>query len=292
MRPSLYLALLGLAVCCCGCSNPFTQFYQDTLGGRLVTDIPDLIPYDSWPRVFTTNNEVRDEVSLLENGYTPIGYASFNAASVNASDAARQGKLVGAAVVLLYSRYRNTETGALPYTTKEPDMIATQSSQGTIQGSVNGVPSFSGRYSGTATTRIAGSYHTDWIPYSVDRYDYLATFWVKTRPQMLGVRTADLTDDLRRQIGTNRGVVIVAVVKESPAFNANMMRGDVITKVDGHVISDAQTFRPTLSPYAGQEVVFETYRDGVRREVSVRLNSRTGTETPDPESPPSPDTYR
>jgi len=84
----------------------------------------------------------------------------------------------------------------------------------------------------------------------------------------------DLTDDLRRQIGTNRGVLVHAVIKGSPAFNADVMRGDVITKIGEDITPDRKSFGATMQQYAGQEVVLETYRDGVKREVRLRLNSK------------------
>jgi S1-C subfamily serine protease len=85
----------------------------------------------------------------------------------------------------------------------------------------------------------------------------------------------DLTDDLRKEIGSNRGVVVNVVVKGSPAFNADIMHGDIITKINDEVVSDVQSFGATVGRYAGQEVVLQTYREGRERQVPVRLNPST-----------------
>jgi hypothetical protein len=97
-------------------------------------------------------------------------------------------------------------------------------------------------------------------------------FWAKSKPPPLGVHVNDLTDHLRKEIRSNRGVVVEVVVKGSPAFDADIMHGDIITRTNDEVISDAQSFGTIVGRYAGQEVILQTYRDGQAHDVPVRLN--------------------
>ena len=93
------------------------------------------------------------------------------------------------------------------------------------------------------------------------------------KPLSLGVRVRDLSDDLRRKIGSNRGVVVTVVFKGSPAFNADIMRGDIITRINYEVVADRQSFDGILGRYAGQGIVLQTFREGQERQVKLRLDS-------------------
>ena len=236
------------------CANPYSQFYNDQLGGRSLGEFPITDRYEGEPQLYSTSDQDRDGQSLREKGYVLIGSSSFNSGAVDPQQAIRHAKKVGAALVLIQSQYTTTVT----VTSQHP-------------GSIHGSGGY-GSYSGTSTTTLPGESATHQIPYSVDLYDNDATFWAKSKPHSLGVHANDLTDDMRREIGSNRGVVVTVVVKGSPAFNADIMSGDIITKINDEVIPDAREFDAIVSRYAGQKVVLHTYREGREREVPLRLN--------------------
>lgn len=264
---AIVVTALALFALLCGCANPYTQFYTDQVEGRSIRELPMLVTHDGDPQLYATADHERDGRALFENGYVLIGYSTFNAGPVDSDQAIRHAKKVGAALVLLQSQYTNTLMGTIPYTVQNPSQTVTTYHSGSVYGSGG-----YGGYSGTSTTTVPGGYTTHQIPYAINRYDYAATFWAKAKPLPLGVQVNDLTDDLRKQIGRNRGVVINVVVKGSPAFNADMMRGDIITKINDEIVSDAQSFGMTVARYAGQEVILQTYRDGKERNVPIRLN--------------------
>ncbi len=236
------------------CANPYSQFYNDQRGGRSLGEFPITDRYEGEPQIYSTSDQERDGQSLREKGYVLIGSSSFNSGAVDFKQAVRHAKKVGAALILIQSQYTDTVT-------------VTSHHSGNVHGSGG-----YGSYSGTSTTTLPGESATHQIPYSVDLYDYNATFWAKSKPHSLGVHANDLTDDMRREIGSNRGVVVKVVVTGSPAFRADIMSGDIITKINDEVISDAQGFDATIARYAGQKVVLHTYRGGLEREVPLRLN--------------------
>jgi membrane-associated protease RseP (regulator of RpoE activity) len=134
---------------------------------------------------------------------------------------------------------------------------------GTIYGSGGGFASYSGT-----------SYTTSYVPYSVARYDYLATYWVKMKPPRLGIYCKDLTDELRQKLGSNKGVYIAFVVKDSPAFNSDLLVGDVIRRVnDTEVISEKQLAN-WLDEKHPSEIEFAIYRNGenINKKVQVRYS--------------------
>ena len=61
----------------------------------------------------------------------------------------------------------------------------------------------------------------------------------------LGVFSRDL-NDAERELQTNQGAVVRLVVDGSPAFNADLQIGYVVTAVDGVAIANAQAFNELL----------------------------------------------
>jgi serine protease Do len=76
-----------------------------------------------------------------------------------------------------------------------------------------------------------------------------------------------LTEQLGQFFGTTTGVLVANVDDDSPAKTAGLKAGDVITKVDGRAVRDAND----LSRFIGQassEVTLTIVRD--RREQTVK----------------------
>jgi len=80
---------------------------------------------------------------------------------------------------------------------------------------------------GSGTTTTYGS-TTNYVPITVQRVDYGAVYFVKQRFG-LGVFIRDLNDSERQDLQTNRGVAVRLVVDDTPAYNADILVGDVIT---------------------------------------------------------------
>ena len=117
-------------------------------------------------------------------------------------------------LVLIQSQYTDTVTGT---TSRRRSRTHPKRSPPINSGSVYGSEGLRWllrNLSDDRPWRVSASHQ---LPYSVDRYDYAATFWAKSKLLPLGVHVNDLTDDLRKQLGSNRGVVVNVVVKGSPA---------------------------------------------------------------------------
>ncbi len=205
---------------------------------------------------------------MVENGFAAIGYSSFNSGPVDASAALKQGKAVGAAIVIVQSRYTHTVTGSIPYTVQNPDQIVTTYSQGNIYGT-GGYANFRG----TSLSTVPGGSTTYQVPYSVDRSDYVATYWVKRKPPVLGVIGSDLPDAIRQKLQTNRGVLVIAVLKGSPAYNADVLKGDVLVGIDNDSTPDARSFLDIVAKYAGKSVTLKILRDGRKMDISLTLRT-------------------
>lgn len=90
----------------------------------------------------------------------------------------------------------------------------------------------------------------------------------------LGVRVHDLNADLADyfHVKEYEGVLILDVQEDSPAEDADLKPGDVITKIDDEKINDVEDLKETLEDYdEGDVVTVEIVRKGKRQTVEVEL---------------------
>ena len=263
--PFLIIVLLG------SCANPYTQFYTDLLYGKSPTEIQTIVVTKESPRIYRgSDNRKQDGRALRENGYLLIGYSAYNGTTSNTDQLKAHAQKVGAAVVITYTSYTDTISGTMPYTVKNPPQTSTTSHSGGIYGS-GGYAT----YSGSSTTTSSGDTTTYNIPYSARRYDFVATYWVKYKPLPFGASFTDLTPEVRSQLERNRGAIIDVVVKNSPAFDADFLPGDIIIAVDNVEIRDSQALVNILISKAGWTVHIRFIRRGKERSVKVRLREKS-----------------
>jgi len=97
-----------------------------------------------------------------------------------------------------------------------------------------------------------------------------------------GASGETVTADIAASLGMPRplGVIIQDIFPDSPAAEAGLRRGDVITHVEGREVQDAEALRFRIATQAvGSEVRLTIWRKGQEREVNVALIAP-------PETPP------
>jgi len=269
MNNKLFLILIIFCLLGWGCVKPYSQFYHDETNGFDVTTSPAFEIPEGEPKVINSNfaNIENDDITMFEDGYIRLGYSSFNAKHYGEYGAIAQAKKVHASVVILYSQYTDTESGAVPLTL--PD---TQTSTTNFSGSVYGSGGYSS-YSGTGTTTTYGS-RTTYIPYNVRRYNQVATYWIKSSDSFtkLGLRVIDLTPEARQALGSNKGMLILAVIKNSPAFHADIINGDILRRVGENEIYSLDSYLDALGKYAGTETQVIVWRKGNEIKKDIKLN--------------------
>jgi hypothetical protein len=272
MRPVLAFAI---AMVMAGCANGFEKFYTPAPNAQAILKSPTTLPAPKTPQLFLHSNDVQaDAKRLREDGYIYIGSSSFYgpANRSNQAQAVAQAQKIGAAVVLFKSEYMDTRTGVVPYTVANPPVVSTVNASGTVNAYGSGGYA-TGNYNSTGTITTPGGYSTYAIPYSVNRNTFYASYWVRrdvTKIQ-LGVQYVPLGDELRRKLERNSGVVIAIVVRGTPAFNANILEGDVVLRLNGADVVDAPGFTSQLVQLAGQTVTLDIIRGDQPRTISVAL---------------------
>jgi len=85
-----------------------------------------------------------------------------------------------------------------------------------------------------------------------------------------GLVVQDLTPELERHFGVARGVVVATVEDDSPAADAGLARGDVLTQVDGREVRSEEEFEVRVQDHAqGERLTVTRRRDGADAVVTV-----------------------
>lgn len=191
---------------------------------------------------------------MCASQYLPVGSSEWEGpAGASDSEAVAQAKKVGASLVMWRANYSHTASGAMPVTTYNPGGVATTYHSGTVLSGGG-----SGQYSGTSTTYNPGTFSTNYVPYSVDRYNYVAIFFARFKPGLLGATLDfDLPVDYKKQFDTTAGALVLGVVDGWRASKANILPGDIIMSVNG------VNFTDSFDDWKyGEENTVQVYRDG------------------------------
>jgi len=96
-------------------------------------------------------------------------------------------------------------------------------------------------------------------------------------PTQLGIRYRVLTAAVAQQegISVQEGALVVTVYDNTPAADAGLQEGDVITAVDGDAVDEEHTLSDRLYAYEeGDVVTFSVLRDGAEQPIQVTLGPR------------------
>lgn len=203
--------------------------------------------------------------AYIKRSYLLIGWSTFNSGRVESEEAAiQQGRDILADLVLIFNpKYSGSVTSTVPISV--PTTTTTYSSgSATVYGS--GGKSATAYGSGTSTTYGTT---TNYVPFTIDKYDYGALYFVKMRPTF-GAVTRELSDSERQALQSNKGAVIDIVINDSPAFNADLLVGDVIVSVDGVMVSNTKAFYDLLKERSGKSVSLVLLRQGKQIEKQVQ----------------------
>lgn len=100
-------------------------------------------------------------------------------------------------------------------------------------------------------------------------------YYGRRRPTaFLGVQSEELTPEVRHRegISAQQGVVVMEVLPNSPAEQAGLREGDVITKVDDESITNPQDLREAIQKAGpGHDVKLDVMRGRRHRELTAHL---------------------
>lgn len=249
---TLILACMGMG----GCATGYTEFYKplpnaDQTIARRLSAAPE---EPSVERDSGDWREIADK--LARRGYVPIGSSSFNSGEEeDDDDAIAQAQSIGAdLVVIITPQHTETRTANIPITTP-----TTTTSYTTGSATAYGPGGTATAY-GNSTTTTYGS-KTTYIPMTINRYDFGALYFVKIKVQF-GAYFRDLNDAERLSMETNKGAAIVLLVDGSPAYDSDLLVGDVVLSLNGERVAGVESMLDLISKNAGSDANLTIIRNG------------------------------
>ena len=108
----LKIAAVAIAAALTACASPYEKFYQP----RAIGQASGFAPVTDEPRLITGGDSKRAVLDMYEEGYGLIGVSDFVGPAGKTDGALKQAKKVGAAIVVVMSKYQSTASGAMPLT--------------------------------------------------------------------------------------------------------------------------------------------------------------------------------
>jgi hypothetical protein len=272
IKPPLALscAMLVLAGCV---TNPYRITYSTAISNKAPMGEPSSLQMSTGqPAQLLTSTDLRaDAIKMLEKGYKPMGHSKFRGQFVDARLALQQATDVGADVVMVMQKYVSTDTSSVAVTDWTPDRRVVVRERSQAAGpNTNASQDFTRE----SLTIIEGEYQTHYVPLTVETYDQSALYWQKVQAPILGVLGSDLEDADRTAQQSNKGILVRAVVNNSPAFLADVFRGDIIRKLGDHEVLGPNDFFEQVQVLAGKTTELEIWRKGQIITKSIELGLR------------------
>ena len=226
-RYAEYILIVLSLIFISGCST-VSDFYTEWIPIEAIPE-ENRLKADETPQIYYSTDIYSDIYFLRSNYFWIIGSASYNGPDNDSldseiTDLCREN---GAKIAVYTYQYTNTITGITGYR----DYISS---------------------------------------YSIDRYDYLIYFF---SPMSLdesmyfarvGISCRDMNTSERMALKKNTGAYIDIVYSDSPAYNANLFPGDIITEVNGQEVPNAETYDAIINSIYGDQPIQITFiRDGI-----------------------------
>jgi S1-C subfamily serine protease len=132
-------------------------------------------------------------------------------------------------------------------------------------------------------TAVAGDAQNIGFALAIDKampiINQLKTGQTPAQP-FLGIATVTLTPGIQRQLGldTAKGAVVASVTPGSGAEQAGLAQGDVITRIDGKDVGNADDVTTAVSDHKpGDTINITIDRNGQSRTVTAKIGTRSGS---------------
>jgi hypothetical protein len=253
------------------------MYYQDDIQNMRPEMRQRLLPPSGPPHIENIPlAEVEGEaMRFVERGYIRIGVASFSGPAGTREQAIEQAMKVGAEFVIIGGEYSRTAQVTLSSLSVQPGQTYTTQEHGsmtanTFQGGKTGFGY--GSYSGSATTTTAPTFQTQYTPLQIPIYSQVALFWRRAKPAIFGASFLPIPENVRAKLERNTGVFVAAIGEDSPAFKANILRGDVIIQFANKPVDTVQELSDAIVSHAGQTVQIKLIRGTETKVLEVQLN--------------------
>lgn len=219
--------------------NLYEQHYQAQSNQNLksINTLPDT-------KMYVSNHDDEDNISMLEKGYDLMGSSGFEAGSIMPDMALEHAKSIKADVVLVYSKH-----------------AAQKSAISTLQ-------------TIKEAAKTTGEIDAKVLEAMDEQYRYYASYWAKLPMPLLGVHVIKLKhkSEHDNKMVIDDGLKILAVIKDSPAFKAGLLRGDVLVKIGAILMQAPEQLSQAVRKYKGKKVEIAYKRNQAASTTYATLN--------------------
>lgn len=192
-------------------------------------------------KMFVSNHKDEDNIAMMEDGFDMMGTSGFEAGNVSADLALAYGKSIKADTVLVYSKYGSAKT---------PDSKIQLIKE---------------------AMKTKGEVTAKDLEPEEEKYNYYASYWAKLPTPLMGVHVIKLVQSTDNGPKPEAGLIVIAVIKESAAAKASLVKGDVLLMLGDAVMDQPDDLFAAVKRYAGQTipVVYERAGDEVTKNITI-----------------------
>jgi hypothetical protein len=195
-------------------------------------------------KMYVSNHKEDDNISMLETGYDMMGSSGFEGGDVAADLALQHGKAIKADVVLVYSKYGSAKSAS-----SKMAMIREAAKTGKA-----------------LTEKDMADEPTV--------YKYYASYWAKLPTPTLGVHVIKLVPKTNdpEEATEIPGLQLLAVIKDSPAAKAGLVRGDRLLKINNIEVDKPEDLTTNIRQLKGQKIDIQYLRADTEMTTQAQLN--------------------
>jgi hypothetical protein len=245
MKKLLGLLLLLAASAHVGAAeNPYEKNYKAQNAGGLVS-----MQANPDTKILLSKHKDEDNISMLEDGFDMMGSSGFDAGNVLPELALQHAKAIKADTVLVYKKYGSAKTPV-----SKMQLIKEAAKKGGGEVDAKDIESFE----------------------EAPQYKYYASYWAKIPAPLFGVHIIKLAtrDEETDQVIEKKGLKVLAVIKDSPAAKAGLVRGDILYKFAETELNKPEALSPLVRKFQGQNVAIEYEREGLMKIARAQINTR------------------
>ena len=197
-------------------------------------------------KMYVSNHKDEDNISMLESGYDMMGSSGFEGSGVLPELALQHAKAIKADTVLVYKKYGSAKNSA-----SKLELIREAAKKGAEIDDKD-------------------------LKEEPIQYNYYASYWAKLPAPLLGVHIIKLAsrDADTEQVVDKKGLKVLAVINDSPAAKAGLLRGDVLLKISDVELNKPEELSPLVRKFQGQNVAIEYERGGNKNIAKAQINTR------------------
>lgn len=264
MRKTISIGLIFLfnmmVLISCASTTNVAKFYTEVHSIESVPKECRLAENEN-PKVFYSSDIQSDLYFMRSNYFQVIGYSAWNGSVDAGGEEALMSDIIsfckdkGAKAAIYSKKYTDTRNGI--YSVPLVNNNYYTDSNGYI-------------HSYTTTSYMTSSY-------SVNRYNHDVYFFVPyslsyIKAPKIGIEFRELDSADRIKLQRNTGICVDIVYENSPAFFANLSRGDVIIEINGENILNAESYNSISSKLSVNDSVEIKYiRNGKEEKTAFKI---------------------